>query len=162
MAIWFGEWIEIMIDWLILMPCQPVWDFFMFKSKEIRFITCSHIYSFCQIASKRLSFLYTFRSNMNNLQTDLFDLSMVPWHITNLGQNGPRSNSNERVLHTSPISRAWVSPSNAVLYHAQDTCFLLGLVGLLITFYVVSTHKRLFNTKSCLYIYMKYIWFFKD
>ena len=44
-------------------------------------------------------------------------------------QSGPRS-SNERILHTSQISKTGASPSDSVLCHTQSTPFLKGVLPL--------------------------------
>ena len=47
--------------------------------------------------------------------------------ITTAGQSGPGSKGNEGVFHTFQILKSGASPSDAVLYHTQNTPFWVSL-----------------------------------
>ena len=58
---------------------------------------------------------YVFQSNLNDLETDVFDAKMVLLLLLPFWtESEPGSNSNEGVVHTPQISRTRASLSDAV------------------------------------------------
>ena len=63
-----------------------------------------------------------------NFKISILSIDKTLTGTTILGQSGPGSNGNERLLHTPQISRTGASSSDNVSYHTQDTHFWGGWV----------------------------------
>ena len=118
--------------WLITMAYQLVWYYFKPRKSRLLYV---HIYIFGNCSSK-----VTVQSNCIRSYQTRISLNRSIWHInrtlkipTTPSQSGPRSNSNERVLHTLQSSRTRRPPWCSLVSHSEHAFlwYLSRAIGLM-------------------------------